>query len=140
MALVLDTGVLVAALDARDHDHARCADLLTSSQEDLVVPAPVLVEVNQLLEARSGLRAWVSLTRRVAEDGYGLFHIAPDVLVRAAALQERYADLRIGFVDAAVFLTCLELGEDKLATLDHRHFSVLRTDDGRALRLLPKLD
>jgi len=41
---------------------------------------------------------------------------------------------------AAVFLTCVELGEDKVATLDHRHFSVLRTEDGRALRLLPELD
>lgn len=43
----------------------------------------------------------------------------------------------LGFVDAAVFVACVALGEEKVATLDRRHFSVLRTEAGRALDLLP---
>ena len=46
MALILDTGPLLAALDAADPDHARCAALLTDSIEDLVVPALVLAELD----------------------------------------------------------------------------------------------
>lgn len=38
MALVIDTGPLLAALDAADPDHERCAGLLSETKEDLVVP------------------------------------------------------------------------------------------------------
>jgi len=140
VALVLDTGVLLGAFDAGDRDHERCADLLSSTRDQLVIPAPVLVEVDQMLGRRAGLRAWVALAHRIDEGGYRIPPVTPGFVARAAALQTKYADLRIGFVDAAVFLTCVELGEDKVATLDHRHFSVLRTEGGRALRLLPELD
>ncbi len=40
-------------------------------------------------------------------------------------------------MNAAVFATCEALGETKVATLDRRHFSVLRTEDGSTLDLLP---
>ena len=46
MALVCDTGPLLAALDAADPDHLRCARLLTAGDEDLVVPALVLAELD----------------------------------------------------------------------------------------------
>ncbi|MGH3923122.1 MAG: hypothetical protein ACRDTT_09685 [Pseudonocardiaceae bacterium] len=39
MALVCDTGRLLAALDAADPDHARCAELVRDATEDLLVPA-----------------------------------------------------------------------------------------------------
>jgi predicted nucleic acid-binding protein len=45
VTLILDTGPIVAALDASDPDHAACAGLLRDS-DDLVVPALVLVEVD----------------------------------------------------------------------------------------------
>jgi predicted nucleic acid-binding protein len=46
MPLVLDTGPLLAALDAADPDHARCAALLGEAREDLVIPALVLAELD----------------------------------------------------------------------------------------------
>lgn len=137
MALVLDTGVLLAAFDIDDRDHRGCADLLSSSREELVVPAPVLVETDQMLGKRGRLDAWVALAERITQGGYHLYEIDAHLLTRAAMLQQTYADLRLGFVDAAVFVTCVELGEDKVATLDRRHFSVLRTEDGRALEIVP---
>lgn len=57
-------------------------------------------------------------------------------MASAARIQATYRDLRIGFVDAIMFLTCMELGEDKVATLDRRHFSVLKTAEGRSLRIV----
>ncbi len=45
MHLVLDTGPLLAALDAADPDHAACAALLEEAMEDLVVPSLVLAEL-----------------------------------------------------------------------------------------------
>ena len=41
MALICDTGPLLAALDAADPDHPACAQLLQEADEDLLVPALV---------------------------------------------------------------------------------------------------
>jgi predicted nucleic acid-binding protein len=46
VALVLDTGPLYASLDRRDADHQACRRLIEAAAEPLVVPAPVLVEVD----------------------------------------------------------------------------------------------
>jgi len=56
---------------------------------------------------------------------------------RVAVLLDTYADLRVGFVDAAVLAVVERLRESKLATLDHRHFSVMRPRHVDALELLP---
>jgi len=56
---------------------------------------------------------------------------------RAMALVRRYTDFPLGFVDAAVIVLCERLGERKVATLDHRRFSVIRPSHTRSLRLLP---
>jgi predicted nucleic acid-binding protein len=56
---------------------------------------------------------------------------------RIAELMRTYADLRVGFVDAAVLAIVERLRETKLATLDHRHFSVMRPRHVDALELLP---
>ena len=50
------TGVLYATLDAREGDHARCASLLEESAT-VVVPAPTLVELDQLAFRRGVPRA-----------------------------------------------------------------------------------
>lgn len=58
-------------------------------------------------------------------------------LSRAHSLIERYADLDLGIVDATVIALAERLGEHKVATLDHRHFSVVRPAHRPAFTLLP---
>jgi predicted nucleic acid-binding protein len=62
---------------------------------------------------------------------------AKDV-ARAAELETTYASLNLGFVDAAVIVTCERLGETKVATLDRRGLAVVRPRHCDALRLLPE--
>lgn len=57
--------------------------------------------------------------------------------MRAAELEERYAELDLAFVDAAVIAVCERLGEPKVATLDRRDFSVVVPRHVPALELLP---
>ncbi len=140
MALVVDTSVLLGALDAADDAHPRCAALLSETQEEVIIPAPALVELDHLLDARGKLDAWVSFCVALAQNDYSVAPLDVDMILGCARLQAKYTDLRLGFVDAAVFLTCVDLGETKVATLDRRHFSVLRTDDGRALQIVPEPD
>jgi uncharacterized protein len=138
VALVLDTGPIVAALNTADPDHAACASLLTQSQEDLVVPVPVLVEVDYWLCKLSGPKVWQTFVSDIADGLYRLQPLIDEDLVRAAELEVIYADLRLGLVDAAVISICERLGEPKVATLDRRHFGVVRPRHVRAFELLPR--
>lgn len=56
---------------------------------------------------------------------------------RIRELCDRYASSDVGFVDAAVLEVVERLNEPKLATLDHRHFGLLRPRHVDALTLLP---
>ncbi len=75
--------------------------------------------------------------RNVADGDYEVADLLPEDYARAAEICERYADARIGFVDAAVLSVVERLGERKLATLDHRHFGLLRPRHADALELVP---
>jgi hypothetical protein len=54
-----------------------------------------------------------------------------------AELVESYLDLPLGIVDAAVVAIAERLALKEIATLDHRHFSVVRPRHVRAFSLLP---
>ena len=73
----------------------------------------------------------------VARGAYRLHQIDEDQLVRASQLEAQYDSLSLGFVDAAVIATCERLGETKVATLDRRHFAIVRPSHCAALSLLP---
>lgn len=137
MALVLDTSVLYAALDESDPRHADCDALIVDATETLVIPAPVLVEVDYWIRKFASPDVWMAFCEDVAAGNYQPFALDAGLLLAAAKLQVRYADLPLGFVDASVFVACSALGEKRVATLDRRHFSILRTEDGGALNLLP---
>lgn len=136
MALVCDTGPLLAALDADDPDHARCAALVSEATEDLVVPMLVLAELDYWCLKRGGTSAWLSFLGDVLAGVYRVESPGPD-LHRCRELQTTYADLALGVVDASVIALTERLREDKVATLDHRHFRTVRPNHVDALHLLP---
>jgi predicted nucleic acid-binding protein len=57
--------------------------------------------------------------------------------VRIAELVAGYRDLPLGTVDASVIVVAERLGATEVATLDRRHFSVVRPRHEVALALLP---
>lgn len=58
-------------------------------------------------------------------------------LDRMAELVEKYADFPLDLVDASVIAVAERLGADEIATLDRRHFSVVRPAHLQAFTLLP---
>lgn len=137
MALILDTGPLFASLDRSDADHAACRSLIESATEALVIPAPVLVEVDYWIHQRLQPGALVALLADIEEGAYAIENLTPGDYPRVRQICDRYADADIGFVDGAVLAIVERLGEPKLASLDHRHFSLLRPRHCDALVLLP---
>jgi uncharacterized protein len=137
VALVLDTGPLLAAFDAADPDHEACAALVTEAVEDLVVPALVLGELDYWCAHRLDPGVWLTFLDDLLAGVYRVEAPSGEDYSRCRALQERYADLAVGIVDASVLALVERLGDDKLATLDRRHFTVMRPAHAEALRLLP---
>jgi uncharacterized protein len=135
VALIVDTGPLVAMLDATDPDHERCAELLQEAAEPRVVPVCVLVEVEYLV--RPWPDAFSALLADFEAGGLELLDLPARWLMRAGELLDRYRDLPLGLVDATVVAATEMLREPKVATLDHRHFAVVRPAHTDALALLP---
>ena len=65
--IVVDTGVLFAAADRDDPDHADSARVLLGHAGALVVPVPVVVETSWLIESRLGPAAEAAFLRSVRE-------------------------------------------------------------------------
>lgn len=138
MALILDTGPLYASLDRNDADHSACRRLIEETSEPLVIPAPVLAEVDYWVHARMHPGVFVTLLDDIIVSAFRVEELRPEDYRRIRELCDRYADADVGFVDAAVLAVVERFNEPKLATLDHRHFRVLRPRHVDALRLLPE--
>jgi hypothetical protein len=138
VALILDTGPLYASLDRSDGDHAACRRLIETVDEPLVIPVPVLVEVDYWIHARLHAGVLVALLDDIVAGAYRVVELRPEDYRRVRDLCDRYADADIGFVDAAVLAVVERLNEPKLATLDHRHFGTMRPRHVEALRLVPE--
>ena len=137
MALICDTGPLYAAMDRADMDHRSCAELLTGSVEQLLVPAPVVVELDWLASERLGPEPFAEFLVDVEDGSIAVVDLVLADYVRVRELLATYRDLKLGFVDAAVVAIVERLGERKLATLDRRHFGTIRPRHVSALDLLP---
>jgi uncharacterized protein len=79
----------------------------------------------------------LALLSDVERGAYLVMDLLTDDYARVRQLLDRYADQDVGFVDSAVLAVVERLGEGKLATLDRRHFAVLRPRHVDALDLLP---
>jgi uncharacterized protein len=137
MALIIDTGPLLAALDAVDPDHKRCAQLISDTHEELVVPGLVLAELDYWCHQRLGSQAWLTFLEDLLAGAYTLESPTIADLERCQQIQRQYEDQPIGVVDASVLALVERMNEEKLATLDHRHFSVMRPSHRTSLSLLP---
>ena len=137
MALICDTGPLLAALDADDPDHARCARLLTEAAEDLVVTALVLAELDYWCARRLSTDAWLVFLDDVLSGAYQVEPPTVSDLARCRQLQATYGDLALGIVDASIVALAERLNEPKVATLDQRHFRAVRPVHVTTLELVP---
>jgi predicted nucleic acid-binding protein len=103
----------------------------------LIVPTLVITEVAYLLATRLG---WQPEVRFLGDLAAGEFIIEPvhhsDPL-RIAELVARYHDLPLGTVDASVIAAAERLSVTEIATIDRRHFSVVRPAHTPAFELLP---
>jgi hypothetical protein len=136
--IVVDTGPLVAMVNSSDADHERCAEWIETVGEPLLVPNTVLTEVCYLLQRRCGPLIEARFLRELAaDDRFILVPVLREDLPRVAELVEAYRDFPLGGADASVIAIAERLGVIRIATLDHRHFTVVRPRHAKTFALLP---
>jgi hypothetical protein len=137
LALVVDTGPLYAAYDSSDDDHIRCRAILEGANEELVLPAPVVVEFDWLCGSKGFPKIAAILLDDILAGAFTVIQLNSNDYARCKELIVRYADAEIGLVDASVLAIIERLGEPKLATLDSRHFRMFRPKHTPYLELIP---
>ena len=135
--LVVDTGPLVATADRADKDHAACRALLEGDEGPLVTTGLVIAEAAYLIDRQLGPAAEAALYASVISGQLEVAGLDRQDWERIRELVTAYADLRLGGTDASVVTLAERLGATRIATLNHRHFRVVRPRHVAAFDLLP---
>jgi predicted nucleic acid-binding protein len=138
--ILCDTGPLVAAALSNDDDHHACVGLMTGlhlAGRQILVPAPVVAEVGYLLAREATAAVESAFLQSLADGDFVPVDLTASDYARMAALVSQYADLGLGTTDSAVVALSERLNITEVATLDRRHFTVVRPRHVRALTLLP---
>lgn len=138
MSVVFDSGVIVALYDRRDAEHERCRRLLRELTEPRFIPSPTLPEIDYWLSTRIGPEAFVQVLRDIRAGAYRVQDLDGEDYERVLEIISVYADSDVGFVDAAVLAVAERLRTHRVATLDHRHFRMMRPRHVESLTLLPE--
>ena len=136
MAVLVDTGPLVAILRAEDQYHDLCVRTLTQIRDPLLSCWPVITEAAWLL--RRHPRAVEKLLLGSAGSFLELAHLSGAEAVPIAEILNRYAGLRPQLADATLVYLAERENVHTIFTLDRRDFSVYRTARKRAFRIIPE--
>ncbi|MHB8469680.1 MAG: type II toxin-antitoxin system VapC family toxin [Gaiellaceae bacterium] len=137
IAALVDAGPLYAYVDADDARHRDCLALLERHPGPLALPVLVVAEVAYLVGTRLGPDAEVRFLGDLANRAFVTIPVEENDWLRIAELVSRYRDLRLGTVDASVVAAAERLGVTTIATLDRRHFGVVRPAHIAAFELIP---
>ena len=120
--IICDTGPLVSAINRGERRrHLFAAALLAHLGREVVVPWPVLVEVDLLLRARGHPRAAVTFEESLLKGVHRLETPTALELGLALNLARRYSDSGVDLPDLIV-MAMASRRQARILTWDYRHF------------------
>ena len=135
--VLLDTSVIVAWLNQRDHHHERCVAALSGLRQPMATCEAVIAESCYMVQSIPA-----AIERVLANVADGTFQIPFQLRECATAVGSilgKYRDTPADFADACLIHMANELGVGDILTLDSdfRHYRWRRN---RSFRLLIPLD
>jgi uncharacterized protein len=135
--LIVDTSALLAYVDASEPDHeAVTADIETATGL-LVVSPYVVAELDYLVATRHGVEAELEVLEQLSSGAWELADFGAQDLTRTRSVIATYRDQAIGAADASNVVLAERYRTRSIATLDRRHFEVLRPLSGGRFTVLP---
>jgi predicted nucleic acid-binding protein len=125
MTVVVDTGGIIALVDADDRHHRAVRAIYESDPRAWVLPWAILPEVDYLLARHVGADAATAFRRDVAVGALRVEWGVDADLARAHALCTQYGALTLGLVDATVIAVAERLSARAIVTVDLRDFGAV---------------
>jgi predicted nucleic acid-binding protein len=135
--VIVDTSALLAYFDANEPDHEAVSRVIDGSDEELVVSPYVIAELDYLVATRVGVDAELEVLRELTSGAWELAKFGVSDLDQAASVITKYRDQQIGAVDASYVVLADRYQTRTIATLDRRHFTVLRPLKGGRFTIVP---
>lgn len=133
--LLLDTGALVALLDASERRHADCKSTFSAWHAGVVTTEAVVTEAADLL-ASAGADGTLPL--QFCLRGGAVLKPWTDIRAeRASELMRKYSNVPMDYADATLVALAEELGTANVFTLDLRGFRTYRWKARRAFKIFP---
>lgn len=132
---LIDTGTILALLDADDQWHTRCVEAFPSLRLPLATSAAVLAELFHLLDGhqRSIDAAW----RFLRSGAVIVLPITDADLPDLDRLMKRYDDRPMDFADATLVHLAERESLTTIFTIDHDDFETYRIDGKHQFRIIP---
>ena len=137
-AVIVDTSALLAFFDASEPDHEAVSEVLAAA-DALVVSPYVVAELDYLVATRHGVDDELAVLDELGGGAWDLAVFDEEGIRRAREVIASYRDQEIGVADASIVVLAARYRTHAIASLDHRHFDVLRPLDGAHFDVLPRL-
>jgi len=134
-AALIDTGAIVAIIDASEAWHKPCVEALTSRRAPLLTTEAVLTELFHLIQARS-----LSVKKTWDFVRSGVLTIKPMQdfdLPELERLMDDYADRPMDFADATLVHLAARERLSTILSVDHDDFETYRLPGRKKFTILP---
>lgn len=138
--MIVDTSALLAFFNRAEPHHADTASAINAHASGggrLVVSPSVIAELDYLVLTRLGPATEQLVLEELASGAWELAQVSARHLSDALEVVREYSTIPIGVTDALNIVLAAAYGTRKIATLDHRHYSVLRLPDGTVPSIVP---
>lgn len=135
--MIVDTSALLAYFDAAEPKHAEVTCVIDGTTGLLVVSPYIVAELDYLVLTRHGSEAELAVLQELCSGAWELAHMDTDQVTAARRIVEQFRDQPISVADASNIVLAHTYHTQTVATLDRRHFGVLRLEDGTAPIIVP---
>lgn len=132
--MLLDTGPLVAVLDAADQWHRQCVDLWASVADRCLTTEAIVTEASHLVGRAGATSLPLDLLLAARIPVVSLERAGHEHAVR---LMQRHRDVPMDYADATLVVVADALRIDTVFTMDRRGFRTYRRAAGTGFEILP---
>jgi hypothetical protein len=135
--VLVDSRFLYAWFRKADPDHQAVRAVFETIKADFIIPQVVLTESAWWFHRVGGMPLVSACLDLLAASGLPLEAVTYDDLRRASKLMRQYPGTKDELVDCCIVALAERLSSVRVASLDRRDYSILRTQNGNFLDLVP---
>jgi hypothetical protein len=135
--VLVDSSFLYALFRKADPDHQAVRAIFETVKAEFIIPQVILTEAGWLFNRAGGMPLVSAFLDLLAASKIPLGDLTYDDLQRASALMRQYTGTKLELVDCCIVALAERLEITRVATLDRRDFSIVRTQKGSFLDIVP---